>query len=262
MSSMTELLTTQEVQELLHVDRTTVYRLVGGGRLPAIRVGKQWRFPRSAVEEWLRASKTPPLEPKTTAMQPASSPGAVPVTLADLLPLNCAQLIQDVFADMLGVMMVITDMRGQPITQVSNQCGLYTAIIQDAEALSRCVAHWQQLAGAVPLEPRFMPSELGLLCARGFIRLGAELKGMVFVGGIAPDIWPPVPAEIAAIATRFGLDPQVVQAQIEAVHHLDKAGQARVLRFVQRIADVFSHMIEDRHVVHSRLQAIASLTAL
>ncbi len=45
-----------------------------------------------------------------------------------------------------------------------------------------------------------MLSEMGLLCARGLIRAGAELKGMVVVGGIAPDNWPPDPEQIADLA--------------------------------------------------------------
>ena len=51
---MTDLLTTSEVQQILSVDRTTIYRMVESGRLPAIRVGKQWRFSRPEIERWLR----------------------------------------------------------------------------------------------------------------------------------------------------------------------------------------------------------------
>jgi len=38
---MSELLTTHQVQDLLKVDRSTIYRMVEAGRLPAVRVGKQ-----------------------------------------------------------------------------------------------------------------------------------------------------------------------------------------------------------------------------
>ncbi|RMD52615.1 MAG: DNA-binding protein, partial [Candidatus Thermofonsia bacterium] len=47
---MAELLTAREVQEMLNVDRSTVYRMAEDGRLPAVKVGKQWRFPREKVE--------------------------------------------------------------------------------------------------------------------------------------------------------------------------------------------------------------------
>ncbi len=51
---MTDLLTTKELQAILHVDRTTIYRMAESGRLPAVKVGDQWRFPRQQIDGWLR----------------------------------------------------------------------------------------------------------------------------------------------------------------------------------------------------------------
>ena len=47
------LLTALEVQELLHIDRSTVYRMAEDGRLPAIRVGRSWRFPADRIDALL-----------------------------------------------------------------------------------------------------------------------------------------------------------------------------------------------------------------
>ena len=44
---------------LLHVSPTTVYRLVREGRLPAVRVGGQWRFRREDCEGWLDGRAVP-----------------------------------------------------------------------------------------------------------------------------------------------------------------------------------------------------------
>ena len=54
------------------------------------------------------------------------------------------------------------------------------------------------------LEPKFSLSEMGLLCARGLIRVGSELKGMVVIGGIAPDNWPPAAEQADAERRRTG----------------------------------------------------------
>ena len=35
------------------MSKRTIYRLVDRGQIPAVRVGGQWRFPRSAVDYWL-----------------------------------------------------------------------------------------------------------------------------------------------------------------------------------------------------------------
>lgn len=48
------LLTTEQVARYLKVDKFTVYRLVAQKKLPAYRVGNQWRFKSSVLESWLR----------------------------------------------------------------------------------------------------------------------------------------------------------------------------------------------------------------
>jgi excisionase family DNA binding protein len=216
---MAELLTTNQVQELLSVDRTTIYRMAQGGQLPAIRVGKQWRFDRAHIDHWLRSQTAP----GTSASVPVQAPAPVAGTpaLANLLPLASLQLVQDAFAEALGVMMVVTDMEGRPVTQVSNACGMYDAVIGDAEAATRCIQDWQRMAGVPTMEPKFAPSDLGLLCTRGLIRSGNELKGMVLLGGIAPEEWPPAPDRIDAIAAHYGLDPERVRDSAQSVHRLD-----------------------------------------
>lgn len=66
---MTEkFLTTEEVLHYLDVNLRTVYRWVKAGQLPAIRVGRQWRFRRSDLDAWLEGRRTGP-----------KGPGAAPV---------------------------------------------------------------------------------------------------------------------------------------------------------------------------------------
>ena len=44
------LLTVSEVAEFLRINKSTVYRMAKQGRLPATRVGRQWRFRRSVLD--------------------------------------------------------------------------------------------------------------------------------------------------------------------------------------------------------------------
>jgi len=46
-----EYLTPEQVAERLHVSRKTVYNLLKEGKIPAIRIGVQWRIPESFLEE-------------------------------------------------------------------------------------------------------------------------------------------------------------------------------------------------------------------
>jgi excisionase family DNA binding protein len=47
-------LTVAEVAELMRVSNMTVYRLVHSGELPAIRFGRSFRIPETAVEAVLQ----------------------------------------------------------------------------------------------------------------------------------------------------------------------------------------------------------------
>lgn len=46
----TRFLTVAEVADMMRVSRMTVYRLVHAGELPAIRFGRSYRVPESAVQ--------------------------------------------------------------------------------------------------------------------------------------------------------------------------------------------------------------------
>jgi excisionase family DNA binding protein len=47
------LLSTEEVARYLKVDKFTVYRLVTQKKIPAFKVGNQWRFKKKMIDAWL-----------------------------------------------------------------------------------------------------------------------------------------------------------------------------------------------------------------
>jgi excisionase family DNA binding protein len=47
-----DIFTIRELSEHLRVHPTTIYRLLRQGRLPGFRVGSNWRFNRTAIEQW------------------------------------------------------------------------------------------------------------------------------------------------------------------------------------------------------------------
>jgi excisionase family DNA binding protein len=244
------LLTALEVQELLHIDRSTVYRMAEDGRLPAIRVGRSWRFPADRIESlldsghaWATADGAPGMTPdrpgsgvtgsaaipSTDARPPmthSATIGGLPMArdgLADAgdpnLNTEAARAAVEVAADLLGVMMVVTDMHGRPITDVANQCFWFAARADEPGVLSTCITEWRDLADHPDLTPRFQEGALGFECARAFIRHGSTLVGMVLAGGVSPSTDP-------------SIDPDLF--------HLDDAGRRRVLDALPRIAAAIS----------------------
>ena len=55
---MSTLLTAKDVQEILLVDRSTVYRMAEDGRIPAVKVGRQWRFDSAEIHTLLGNKNT------------------------------------------------------------------------------------------------------------------------------------------------------------------------------------------------------------
>jgi excisionase family DNA binding protein len=56
-TTLERLLTVDEVAKILGETETHVYQLARGGKLPAIRVGKYWKFVPSALQKWLEQNQ-------------------------------------------------------------------------------------------------------------------------------------------------------------------------------------------------------------
>jgi excisionase family DNA binding protein len=66
-------LTTEEVLEYLQVNLRTVYRLIKAGKIPAVRVGRQWRFRKRDIDAWLDSQR-----PRGGGARPAPAATARP----------------------------------------------------------------------------------------------------------------------------------------------------------------------------------------
>src|ERR1035437_608541 len=200
------LLTARQVQTMFGVDRSTVYRMAEDGRLPALKIGRQWRFRPEEIERLLVAS------PGTATLN--GTPTALPA-----LPASAAAVVE-VAAGLLGVMMVAADMHGRPLTDVANPARWFAARADDPASLADCVAEWKVLADEPDFEPQFLTGQLGFQCARAYIRSGTSLVGMVLAGGVAPP----------------GNDS-------DELYHLDATQRSRVLAALPKVAAALSRTL-------------------
>jgi len=53
----TQFMTVREVAKYLRLSEITVYRMAERKDLPGRKHGKQWRFPKTEIEEWSRWNK-------------------------------------------------------------------------------------------------------------------------------------------------------------------------------------------------------------
>jgi len=130
---MDDLLTTKQVQDILKVDRITVYRMLNDGRLKGVKIGQQWRFPAREVERLLSGEAVAVLETQE-------------MLTSNAFPTHCIQSIQDLFSGMSGLSAVTLDLEGNPISAVSAACPVCMAALENADGL--CQTSWQQMAEA------------------------------------------------------------------------------------------------------------------
>jgi excisionase family DNA binding protein len=154
---MVDLLTAKQLQDLLRIDRTTIYRMLADGRLKGVKVGNQWRFPKEAVDALISGVRTEEVE----------RPGPAHQTL----PLNCIQPIQDVFADITQVSSLTTAPDGTPLTRLSSPCAFCSLILASDSGKQACIASWRKLATQPEVRPRFVTCHAGLHYARARIEI-------------------------------------------------------------------------------------------
>jgi excisionase family DNA binding protein len=97
-------LTTEEVLDYLQVNLRTVYRLIKAGKIPAVRVGRQWRFRKRDIDAWLESQRPRNVRPAPAAPRVAAPPTGRPrvlvvddeATIRDLLAKTLALAEYDV----------------------------------------------------------------------------------------------------------------------------------------------------------------------
>jgi excisionase family DNA binding protein len=53
MTIVHEILTVKELGDLMKIHQSTVYRLTKEGRIPAFRIGSEWRFRKDQIMHWI-----------------------------------------------------------------------------------------------------------------------------------------------------------------------------------------------------------------
>ncbi len=244
---MDDLLTVRQLQELLRVDRITIYRMLDDGRLTGFKVGSQWRFSRRQIEEWLRQQAAPPAEPAPAAPpQPAWNPS--------VLPIGCYELVQAVFAESMDIACVATDSDGEPISEVSNGCEFCRLILERPEGRRRCMQTWKQ-AATQPMQT----CHAGLAVAGAPANFSENLNGCVIACQFTcGDPWEP---DVAALARELGGTAETWRAAAPSVHALAETNCGRLPRLLGRLAGAFCEMGQERSALLGRLRRIAEMTA-
>jgi excisionase family DNA binding protein len=254
-----DLLTTKQLQDLLQIDRTTVYRMLKDGRLAGVKVGNQWRFPRHTIETILiggTATEDASLpDSDDTVIQPAS---------LEALPLACIQPIQNVFAEVANVGAITTAPNGTPLTKISNSCDFCNLILASEAGYNGCVASWRKLAEVPQKRPEFTTCHAGLRYARARIEINKELKGMLIAGQFytvapAPHI---EQSRIEELSQKYHISETALYDAARSIPVLGEGKQTRITHWLETVALSFEQIGAERANFVERLQHIAQMSNL
>lgn len=245
--SMDDLLTTRQLQDLLQVDRITIYRMLSDGRLQGFKVGGQWRFSRTQIDSWLRAQQSS-REVAGTARLSDQSPSAS----GSALPLSCVGAIQQVCAEALEIASVTVDLEGNPLTDISNSCGFCDLILSSQEGRRRCAMAWKSLGAG---QMHFCHA--GLLSANVPIRVGGRPIAIACGCQFTEEGWQ---VDLARLAAELDLRERDLRAAVGTVRIVAADYLPRISRLLERIAATFCEIGEERLRLLGRLQRISEMS--
>jgi excisionase family DNA binding protein len=73
---LAQIMTTKEMAEYLKLHEITICKYAGEGRIPAIRIGRVWRFDKDVIDDWIaRGQSTPEVVKDTSKKTVQKKPG-------------------------------------------------------------------------------------------------------------------------------------------------------------------------------------------
>ncbi len=54
---MDKWLTLEQIAEYLQMSTSSIYKMAQAGRIPAYKVGRQWRFKKEEIDSWVEKQK-------------------------------------------------------------------------------------------------------------------------------------------------------------------------------------------------------------
>ena len=248
---MNDLLTTRQVQDILKVDRITVYRMLHDGRLQGVKIGQQWRFPTSEIDRLVEA--------RTSGQNQAQ------VYANDLnFPTHCVQAVQDLFSEVGRLSALVIDMNGNRLTEISQPTRFAKILMTSSTGQTVSQSAWPAFAAEIRTGNHY------LTCPFGLHYIGAPINekdtqiGVFLIGQF---YWqPPNPREeaerIHRLASTHRIDPDELAEAAREVPILDPDLHESVEAWPLAAATAVGSVLKERTGFITRLQQIANLTQI
>ncbi len=246
---MSDLLTTKQVQDLLKIDRITVYRMLDDGRLKGVKVGNQWRFHQIEIDRVL-------------GQEPKEEP-SVPDSISDF-PSSCITEVQQIFAGIIGIGAVTVTMQGAPLTEPTFSNPFCKLMMSSESGRHACQSSWRKIASKATGEPEFQVCHAGLTYKRSKIEF--ENKQIAWL--IAGQFYLNAPTEesqndrVKDLAAMHQIPSQELHEAAEKIPVLKKYQQEQVREWTPKVGGIVQSIMCERADLMNRLKRIAELSAI
>jgi len=247
---MSELLTTKQLQDLLKIDRITVYRMLNDGRLKGRKIGSQWRFPQSEVDRLLGIE--------------SDDGGEEAVESIPDFPSGCVKEIQDIFAGIIGIGAVTVTLRGTPLTEVTYSNPFCKLICSTEAGKQACQNSWRRMALKAPGEPDFQICHAGLCYKRSAIfaenvQIAWLIAGQYYLN--TPD-HEKEKERVEQLAQKYQIPADQLLEAVQHIPVLKHHQQELVREWTPKVAMTVQSILCERSDLINRLQRIAELSSI
>ena len=248
---MSQLLTTKQLQQILKVDRVTVYRMLNDGRLKGVKVANQWRFEQTEIDRLLR-KETVVAEDKMNGNQVTD------------FPTDCVQKLQEIFAGIIGVGAVTVSLEGEPLTDVYTCNPFCKLMLSNPAGRQACEASWRKTAQHVTGEPQYFTCHAGINYTRATIEMDGQPVALMIAGQFFTQ--PPDPEKQAHRLEDLSVRYQIPLAQLKELASkipvIHRSQQEQLQEWAPKVAGTVQSMLCERADLMNRLQQIASLSSV
>lgn len=248
---MSELLTTKQLQELLKVDRITVYRMLNDGRLKGIKIGSQWRFPQSEIDRLFGEERE---TAKTEEREEA---------ITDF-PSDCVQRVQEIFAGVIGIGAVTVSLVGDALTEPTFSNPFCRLMLKNPSGFQACQASWHKIAMHTTGKPPFQICHAGLFYQRSIIHLLDQPAAWLIAGQFyitAPDHVKEY-ERMQELADTHAIPLSQLTEAARKIPVLNRSQQEKVDEWTPKVANTIESILHERSDLMNRLQRISEISTV
>jgi excisionase family DNA binding protein len=248
---MEDLLTTRQVQELLQVDRITVYRMLQDGRLKGVKIGQQWRFPSREVERLI--------DKNCSNLQSINyEAGRRP------FPSHCVQAIQNLFADLSQVGVVTINLQGEPLTEPNPSCEFCALMLSNPTGHQACQLSWRELVRHSIQKPGWFTCHAGMQYFWAPIRENEQMVAALLAGQVYTNTPDPKDQNkrMRYLVKEYGMDPQQMAEPVGQIPIVDAYHCQQIEQWPALAARAVESILVERSALIERLQKIAEISQI